>query len=153
MRFQWKLFPLQRKLEWDLDLAQGRLGTLLRGEQHALAVLRALEGQRAEQAAHANAGARMKADPALHAQALAFLCALEAHIAQARAQQQRLQRDTAAARAECLRCQQRLDTVDSIREQALAVHQQAQRRSEGKEADAAWLARRVSQAAFPGECG
>lgn len=151
MKFQWKLFPLQRKLEWDLDLSQSRLAVLRRDGEDAAALVRALEGQQSEQAMHVGAQARMQADPALRAQALAYLCAMEAGVAQARAQEQRLQEEVEQARAECLGCRKRLDAVERLREQAAVAHWREEQSLEGKEADLAWLARRGSQ--LPGECG
>ncbi|NML42927.1 hypothetical protein HHL11_04135 [Ramlibacter sp. G-1-2-2] len=151
MRFQWKLFPLQRKLEWDLDLSQGRLAVLQRGGEDAAALLTALEGQQSEQVMHVGAQARMQADPGLRAQALAYLCAMEARIAQARAQEQHLQREIAQARAECLRCRKRLDAMERLRGQAAVAYWREEQRMEAKEADLAWLARRGSQS--PGERG
>lgn len=153
MKFQWKLFPLQRRLEWDFDAAQGRLALLLRGGDSAAALLRALESQQAEQALHAGTHGRVQTDPARHAQALAYLCAMDARIVQARREERRLQQEIAAARAECLRCRQRLDAVDRLREQAAAAHLQEQLRCEAKETDLAWLARCGSQPSYPGEHG
>ncbi|MDB5858700.1 MAG: hypothetical protein JWQ76_2389 [Ramlibacter sp.] len=141
MKFEWKLFPLQRKLEWDLDLARGRLAVVLRGCEHAGAILRALEGTHADQSAAALAATQRRADPVAHGQALAYLAAMEARLARARAQSAQLESQAAAARAECQRCSQRLDSLSAVRDQALARFTYAAQRDAAKEADFAWLAR------------
>jgi hypothetical protein len=145
MKFHWKLFPLQRKLEWDLDLARGRLAALLRGSEHAAGVLRALEGTHAEQSAAALAAVRRRTDPALHGQALAYLAGMEARLARARAQHAQLEGEVAAVRTECTRCRQRLDTVEALHDDAFAQFTHAAQRGAAKEADFAWLARGVEE--------
>jgi hypothetical protein len=149
MKFQWKLFPLQRKLEWDLDMAKGRLGVLLRGWEHAASTLHALEQTRAQQAEVASTVLRRQADPLLHAQALGYLVAMEARIRRADAERRRIEEEVGAARAECLRCQQRLDTLGCVHDRALADQLTRADRDAAKVADLDWLAQQHRSAARP----
>ena len=141
MKFAWKLFPLQRKLEWDLDMARGRLAVLLRGHEHAGSVLRALEEAHAGQSAAALAVAQRRPDPATHGQALAYLAGMEARLARARMQSARLEAEVSAARAVCNDCSQRLEALETLRDRALTQFTYTDRRHAEKESDLAWLAR------------
>lgn len=141
MKFQWKLFPLQRKLEWDLDAAKGRLALVLRDCEHAASVLQSLQSTHRQQAGLAAQAVLRRPDPQLHDQALAYLAGMEARIAQARAERHRMEQEVAAARVECLRCQQRLDTLDVLRDQQLAQHAALLQQRQARDADCAWLAR------------
>jgi hypothetical protein len=141
MKFDWKLFPLQRKLEWDLDLARGRLAVLLRGREQAGGIVRTLEGTHAEQSAAALAATQRRADPVAHGQALAYLAGMEARLARARAQCAQLESEVTAAQGECERCSQRLEALGALHEQAFAQFTYAARRDAAKEADSVWLAR------------
>jgi flagellar export protein FliJ len=143
MKFNWKLFPLQRKLEWDLDLAQGRLAFMQRGSEHAAGVLQALEGTRADQSAAALAATQRRTDPVAHGQALAYLAGMEAQLARARKQRAKMEDEVAVARAECMRCSQRLEALDTLHDQAFTQFTCEVQRAEAKEADFAWLARSV----------
>lgn len=140
MRFEWKLLPLQRKLDWELDLARGRLAPLLRGSERAANALRALEELHADQSAAALAAARQRADPAAHRQALAYLAGMEARLAQARRQCAQLASELAAAQAECSGRHVRLEVVGALHDQALARFRYAAQRCIDKEADFAWIA-------------
>lgn len=141
MKFEWKLFPLQRKLEWDLDVARCRLALLLRDSEHAASLLQAMERSQVQQAGLASQAMRGRLDPTLHDQALGYLAGMEARIAQARAERVRIDEELATVRDECVRCQRRLDTLDVAHDRALAQHAtQAQRRA-GRDADCDWLAR------------
>jgi hypothetical protein len=140
MRFAWQLAALQRKLEWEVDMAKGRLAVLLGAAEHTACALDALEQTCRQQAGIASAALRRQAHPGLHAQALGYLAALQARIAQAQAEQLRMAQEVAAARAQCLHCQQRLDTLATLHDHALAQHLTLVGRRMAKEADLDWLA-------------
>ena len=143
MKFDWKLFPLQRKLEWDLDLARGRLAVLLRGCERAGSLLRALEGTHAEQSAAALAVLQGRADPVVHRQALVYLAGMEAQLGRARTQSVQIEAEVAAARDECKRCSQRLEALEALHDRARARFTYEAQRLAAKEADFAWLVRPV----------
>ena len=145
MRFDWKLQPLQRKLEWDLDLARGRVATLSRQQAQAQAALRLLENSRAAQAAVAQAATQRRADPALHVQALAWLATAELQLVCLRAQSLEAEAALADARAACLRCNERVEALAVLHGEALARFAYAVQREAAKEADFAWLGRRARQ--------
>ncbi|MCG2594954.1 hypothetical protein LZ009_19420 [Ramlibacter sp. XY19] len=145
MKFDWKLQPLQRKLEWDLDLARGRVAAArLRFEQAGDAV-RGLEEIHAAQAAAALAATRRGADPALHKQALAWLLSAETRLLHRRTECTRAKAELAAARTECRRCNERLEALSALHDEAQVRFAYAERREAGKEADFAWLASRSAQ--------
>lgn len=141
MKFHWKLFPLQCKLEWDLDAAKGRLAACLRECDDAAALLHSLEGAHAQQAGWAAKAMQSRLNPELHGRSLAYLADRQAQILGARLAWRRMQDAVAAARAECLRCRQRLDQLERVREQAMAQHTGTQRHRQARDADSAWLAR------------
>ena len=149
MRFEWNLLPLQRKLDWELERAKGRLVLLLGESACAASALRELEQTRARQAGSASAVLQRRADPGLHVQALAYFAAMHARIAHAHAEQLRVQQELTAARAECLRCQQRLDTLEAVHDRALARHIEVAGRRAAKEADLDWLVRHGAAASIP----
>ena len=145
MKFHWKLQPLQRKLEWDLDLARGRVGAAGHRYDQARDAVRAMEVSHAAQAAAASAAAQRGADPALHAQALAWLVGAEAQLLRQRARCAQAEAQLEVARVECLRCNERLEALSALHGEARARFAYAARREAGKEADFAWLASAARQ--------
>ena len=141
MKFDWTLSPLQRKREWELDLARGRLGALLRSREQAAGILGELEEDRADQEAAALASMQRHADPVAHRQALAYLAGVDARLARARAHWRQLETEVVAAREACKRCGQGLEVLARLREQHLAQFRHAAQREAAKEADSAWTAR------------
>ena len=142
MKFEWKLQPLQRKLEWELDVARSRLAAAAARYETVRNSVQALESSHAAQATAALATAR-RADPALHAQALGWLAAAETRLQRLRAQCARAQSELEAARAECRRSNERLEVLGALHEEALAQFRYASQRQASKEADFSWLASRA----------
>jgi hypothetical protein len=146
MKFDWKLFGLQRKLDWDLELARDRLGQQLRQAMELAGALRALETSHADQSAAALAATRRCTDPVAHGQALSYLAGMEARLAFARSQRTQLDAKVEALRAECQCCNERREVLAALYDRGFSRFMHAKRREAEKEADFAWLAR-----AAPGE--
>jgi hypothetical protein len=141
MKFDWKLFGLQRKLDWDLEQARGRLGQQLGEALELGGTLRALETSHAEQSAAALAAARRRTDPVAHGQALAYLAGMEARLARARFQRTQLDAKVEALRAECQHCNERREVLAALYDRGFSRYMHARQREAEKEADFAWLAR------------
>jgi hypothetical protein len=139
MKFDWRLFPLQRKLEWDLEIAQGRLARQQRAVSDLARVLRELQATRDEQSAAASAATQRRADPFAHRQALAYLAGLEARLARARAHRSQAESQMEDFRVHCQRCNERLEALKALYQQAHVRFTHAAQREAEKEADFAWL--------------
>lgn len=133
----WPLEPLQRKRQWETDLAREALAR------------RRIEWQASAQAHAAllqelDASASMAAPPVdvqAHGRLLHHLLRLHQRIALASQAERESRRLFEAARDECLRLQCQLDTLASLLRQAQGEQRREMRRREQKEADASWLAR------------
>lgn len=151
--FDWRLAPLQRKLEWELDAARTRLARVLAQWQQARDGLEAAEERQEQAAVEARAQAAAATDPRAHRAMLSYLVGLGDQVAVARSQEQEAQERLAEGRQDVLRCQRRLDVLLRARGNALDDHLQAHARRDQSEADATWLALRELQrtAQRPGE--
>jgi hypothetical protein len=145
MKFDWKLQPLQRKLEWDLELARGRLSAASRELRESCGAVRALEANHSAQASAAQAALHRGADPAGHSLALAWLAGAERHLANLRAQTTKDTESVAAARAACRRCQERLEALTTLHDEARRRFVYAANWEATRDADLEWLARPTSE--------
>lgn len=140
MKFDWKLQPLHRKLEWDLELARGRLAVLVRGHADAGEAVQSLEVERTAQADVALAALRRGTDAGSHAPAMAWLAAAEDDLTRLRTRLSVASESLDAARDDCRRCQQRLEALATLHQEARARFDHAERSRALREADLAWLA-------------
>jgi hypothetical protein len=144
--FVWQLAPVQKKLEWELEAAKSQLAARLQQAAQAERALQQLEATHASEAAAAGLSMQATGDVLAHRRALTYLVDLRRHMASASAVHRHSEQKVLAARAECMRCQRRLDTLLSVRGQALDRHIQQDLRRSSNEADAAYIARRSAAA-------
>jgi flagellar biosynthesis chaperone FliJ len=139
----WKLLPLQRKFEFELDQAKASLQVALRQSESVRILLRTLIDTRAEQA-----GVRWSAQQ--HAHTVAYLAEMSGRIAVADARRSALDQHISAARERCLQCQRKLELLQAVHDQARAQHLREARARAGREMDDAWLAKRHNTLCSPG---
>ena len=148
--FDWRLAPLQRKLEWEVEAARTSLAKAQSGTQEADEALRAAEVRLRQASEEARGSAAVHSDPRAHRQLLSWLVGLGDQVAVAAAKQVEAAERLSAARQDLLKRQRRLDVLLRARDGALAAHVRDAARREQAEADAAWLALRIARQARGG---
>lgn len=137
--FDWRLAPLQRKLEWEVDAARMQLaGALARSEATARA-LREIQAVQQQAAQDARAAVSLRADPLAHQRMLRYLVGVAGQVEVATDEEKKAGEGLAAAREELLERQRRLDVLLRARGNALDAHLQERARGAQVEADATWL--------------
>jgi len=135
--FRWRLEPLRRKLQADLEGARLLLAALLGEEGRLAAAIRELDARflhDARDILNAPLEARGRA------RALAYLLQQGEALHAQRRQACELRSRLTEAREECLAAERRLNSVEKLRGSAQAVFAAEQLRRTAKEADLAWLA-------------
>ncbi|TFY97079.1 hypothetical protein [Ramlibacter humi] len=140
--FDWRLAPLQRKLEWEADEAQAAVARELARRESAASATREAESLLVQASQDARQALEAHADPRAHRHQLAYLTFLNDRVAGVRADEQRVAGDLSAARQELLRRQRRLDVVLRARANALELHLREAARRAQVQVDADWLALR-----------
>jgi len=140
--FDWRLAPLQRKLEWEADAARTRVARALAQWEAAGASLRGAEALLRQAGQDARGAVSAHADPRAHRRLLAYLVSLGDQVAVVTARELEAGEQLAAARQELLRRQRRLDVVLRARDNALDAYLGQQARAQQSQADASWLALR-----------
>lgn len=143
--FDWKLAPLQRKLEWEVDEARTLLARVLAQWHAADEAMRHAESQLQEASQEARSSVVAQADPRAHRRQLAWLVSLADAAAAAAHKERQAGEELAAARQDMLQRQRRLDVLLKARENAFTDHLHEQSRVAQNEADAGWLALRQSR--------
>lgn len=143
--FAWRLAPLQRKLEWEVEEARTQLSKAYATAGAADEALSAAEISLDQGSQDARGLVAAQADPRAHRRILGWLVSLGDQVAVARAKQEAAAEQLAAARQEVLRRQRRLDALLRARENALAAHVRDEARGQQAEADAAWLVLQASR--------
>jgi hypothetical protein len=141
--FGWPLAALERKLEHDLERQGVRLAEARREVLALQTALTALEASHRNGARAADAATSGPIDPAARRQTLAYLLRELGSVSRHRRECDR-SRKVAEAEAELLlRADRALSAVRRLRDSALAAHASQQVRRQCREADFAWLVRRV----------
>jgi len=140
--FDWRLAPLQRKLEWEVDAARTGLAAALAQWEAAGSALRGAEALLRQSSQDGRSALATQADPRAHRRLLAYLVSLGGQVAAATTREQQAAEELAAARQELLERQRRLDVVLRARDNALDAHLREQARGAQTQADASWLALR-----------
>jgi hypothetical protein len=140
--FDWRLRSLQRKLEWELDVAKACLEQAGRTAAEAKAAWDQAHAAATEQATLASGSLRLRSDPNVRRCVLAFLVQAGDRIALLVKECERAEDSLADARTACADAERKLDVLLAVREVAWKDHARRVLRGEANEADAAWLSRR-----------
>ena len=131
----WKLLPLQRKFEFELDQATASLQAVLGQSESVRLLLRTLHATRAEQAGY-------QWDVQQHAQTVAYLAEMSGRIAASDVRLIALEQHLSEARERCLRCRRRLDVLQAVHDKAWAQHLRTAQARAAREMEDGWLATR-----------
>lgn len=145
--FRWRLAPLERKLEGDLEAARATLSGMRQEEADLIREVEALEQNLSEQAKHAAAASEQVLDAHRYHGRLHCLAGLVEEIAQRTATATRLRERIAVAAKVCIARDVKLGCVRRLRDLATDAYAREQMRRESREADLAWLTRAAHHAA------
>lgn len=148
--FDWRLAPLQRKLEWEVDAARTQLAGALAQCETAARALREIQAVQQQAAQDARVAVSVRADPLAHQRMLRYLVSVAGQVELAATEEKKAGDGLAAAREELLQRQRRLDVLLRARGNALDAHLQEKARGAQVEADATWLALRDLQRGVAG---
>lgn len=145
--FHWRLAPLERKLEDDLETARAALSALRQEEADLIRDVEVLERTLSDQARHAAAASEQVLDAHRCYGRLYYLAGLVEQIAQRTATASRLRERIEVASKVCIAHDVKLGCLRRLRESATDSFAREQMRRESREADLAWLTRATDHAA------
>ncbi|MFZ6721392.1 hypothetical protein [Undibacterium sp. Ji49W] len=141
--FFYQLEPVQNKTQWELDLIEVQLADALRELEQCRVDIELKQLRKREQSDLARTSWQTNFNMLTHQSALGFLVMLETDIMAGQKHLNQLSHKVATLRGECVLLQQKIQLMDSHRNECLDEYAAEQLRQQTAEIDRDWSARSI----------
>ena len=139
--FSYQLEPILQRTQWEIDALQMRLGLSLRALEECQSSLRDMEAKLGSQVAALGVTWQARLDPQSYQQGLLFLAQRKQDIETQRKTLESLQENHMLIQKECVVKQQKIELIQSHRNECLDDFMVTQTNLQSSEADRDWNAR------------